>query len=233
MKVTIVGNHCTWTRALSTSFLINDELIVDVPQGSFKSLYRDYGLDNIKYILITHFHSDHFADLHLVIDILSRRKGKYVILAPKGCKERLFSIFHAFGVPHLKKPVEEKFEFLECENGKSYSLGKYKIKTYKMIHGSLDAYGYIIDDGRVKVGFSGDTCMCNSLLKIIKKSNAIFIDASKIDENLNHLSVNEVLNLSREYKNTTFYPVHISDATKKLVKDFGLNETSEGQIIYF
>ena len=232
MKITIVGNHCTWTKELSTSFIINDDMLLDVPQGSFKTLYRDYGLDNISYILITHFHSDHFADLHLVLEILKRQTRKITILAPKTCKERLISLFYAFDVPYLKKYVEDNIEFIECENGKTYKIGHYKIKAYKMIHGELDAYGYIIDDGgNGKAGFSGDTCMCNNLHKIVKHSKVAFVDMSNIDKGLKHLTPEEVLQLKNEYKDTILYPVHLYYTTKAKVKEYGLNQTYEGQVI--
>ena len=231
MLVILVGNCCTWTKNLATSYIINDDLILDVPQGSFKTLYNDYRLDNVKYILISHFHSDHFADLHLLVDVLARQDKKYVIVAPKGCRERLYSLFNAFDVPHLKNYVEEKFEIKECENGKTFNLGKYKIRSYKMTHGSLDAYGYVIDDGTIKVGFSGDSCMCNSLIKIIKKCKAVFIDTSNIQKNLKHLTIDEVKTLSKEYKDVSFYPVHLSTLTLPLIKESGLNETYQGQVI--
>ena len=232
MKITIVGNMCTWTQELSTSFIINDDLLLDVPQGSFKTLYKNYNLNKINYILITHFHSDHFADLHLVVEILRRREQNFVILAPKSCKERLYNIFESFEVAYLKKFLDDKFIFLDCQNGKTYKIGQYKIKAYKMTHGELDAYGFIIEDkDKVKIGFSGDTCMCNNLHKIIKHSKAIFIDTSCIEIGLKHLTIDEVSSLQKEYSNTIFYPIHLSSNTKNLIKKSGLNETTQGQII--
>ena len=231
MRVTIVGNKCTWEKELSTSFIVNDDILIDIPQGSFKTLYHDYDLLKTRYILITHFHSDHFADLHLVIDILERFNIKLIILAPKTCKDRLVNILYTFEVSRLKKYVDENITFLECENGKTYKIGNYKVKAYKMIHGELDAYGFVIDDGNFKIGFSGDTCMCNNLHKIIKHSKAVFIDCAKAEVGLNHLTAEEVKGLQDEYKDVIFYPVHLSKATIHKIAPLVLNETYQGQVV--
>ena len=50
MKVTIVGNMCTWTKELSTSYILNDDVLIDLPQCSFKTLYNDYDLNKIDYL---------------------------------------------------------------------------------------------------------------------------------------------------------------------------------------
>ena len=232
MKITIVGNMCTWTKELSTSFIINDDMLLDTPQGSFKTLYNNYDLNKIDFILITHFHSDHFADLHLVCDILMRIDKKIIILAPKTCKERLINIFYTFDVPHLKKYVEDNVTFLECENGQTYKIGDYKIKAYKMIHETLDAYGFVVEDKNgIKAGFTGDTCICNNLHKIIKHSKAVFIDCSANEVGLKHLTAEEVCALKDEYKSTEFYPIHLSKNTVAKIGQLGLNETLSGQII--
>ena len=88
MKIDVVGSMCTWTKKLSTSYIINDEILFDTPQGTFKTLFEDYDILKTNYIIISHFHSDHFMDIHLVMDYLYHHtKKKITIIAPKGCRE--------------------------------------------------------------------------------------------------------------------------------------------------
>ncbi len=232
MKVTIVGNHCTWTKELSTSFIINSDTLIDVPQGSFKTLYNDYVMDKIDNILITHFHSDHFADIHLIIDIFNKMQDKKLnILAPKGCRERLVQLFKILEVAYLEKYLDDNVTFYECENGKTYKIGNYKIKAYKVAHKNLDAYGFVVEDNHIKVGFTGDSCMCNSLHKILKHSKAVFIDCSSTSKNNSHLSVDEVVSLQNEYKNVLVEPVHFAEGSENLAKNTNLLKTYQGQVI--
>lgn len=230
MKIDLVGNHCTWTKELSTSYIINDNMLFDVPLGSFKTLFNDYNIKNIENIVISHFHSDHFGDLFLVLDVFSKLNKPLTILAPKGCKERIEMIMRKMEVAHLI-PSLDNFTFIIAENGKTVRLGNYKIKCFSVHHENLDAYGYTIDDGSAIVGFSGDSAMCNNIRKIAKASRAMFIDASSVVQNNKHLATFEVANLAKEFENTKFYPVHLSLNSQETLKDFSLERTYQGQTI--
>lgn len=229
MKIDLVGNHCTWAEGLNTSYIINDNLLFDIPIGSFKTLNNKYDLSKIEHIIISHFHSDHFGDIFLAIEILVRLNHFVDILAPKDCKKRIEKLMRTMAIDHLI-PYLDKFKFIDAENGKIVKMGKYKIKCFSVRHGSLDAYGYIIDDG-TKVGFSGDSAMCNNIRKIAKSSKAMFIDASGVVEDQKHLSTFEIKTLSQEFPTTIFYPVHLSTASEKTLDDFKLIHTSQGQKI--
>lgn len=232
MKIDIVGSACTWVKPLSTSFIINDEILFDCPQGSFKTLMNDYKLDKIKYIIITHFHSDHFMDLHLVFDYLFRNfpQSRFTVIAPKGCFERLCSLFRLIEVAYLEEYLKERVCFIDSENGKKIKLGNYNFKCFKMVHGSLDAYGFIIDDG-VKVGFTGDTSMCNNVHKILKKSKACFIDTANFEIDKKHLSVSEVMNLKQEYPDCKLHMVHICTPSAKEITKLGETYPKQAEII--
>lgn len=220
MKVDIVGCHCTWTEELSTSFVIDDTLVIDLPQDSFKKYYTTYDISKLKYIFITHFHSDHFLSLPNIIEVMYKFRAKDItIVAPKTCKERLIQIVKLIELPHLENYINENFTFIECENNKKFSLGKYKVKTFKMFHNLLDAYGYVIEKDGIKIGFTGDTAMCNSVIKIIKASKAVFIDAAGIEKNNKHLSASEVFSLCEEFPQVQIVPIHMSTYSKEVLKE--------------
>ena len=230
MKVIAVGTMCSWTIELSTSFIINDEIIFDTPQGSFKTIYNKYDLSNIKYIIISHFHSDHFMDIHLILEILRKTEQKITIIAPKGCKERLLSMFKLVEVSYLEDYVNNFVTFIDCENQKTITISSYKIKMYKMEHKNLDAYGFIIEYDGIKVGFSGDSCACNSLIKILRKSDVAFIDCASLERNNKHLCIDEFLKLKEEYKNVKIYPIHLTHKVENILK--GKTELlNQGQIL--
>lgn len=234
MKIKIIGCYVTWSKENSTSFLIDEKLIFDVPQGSFKDLYNDNDLTKIEYIIISHFHSDHFADLHLIIDILNQMKEhkNISILAPKGCKERLIKMFEIFDVMHLKEYVDDHVTFIDCEDGKEVTLGDYEIKIYKVLHNWHDTYGFVIEKNGKKIGFSSDSAMCDNLLKIIDVSDAIFIDSSNIEKNNKHLCTEEVISLSKEYPSCRFIPVHMTYRSRAAIEQ-ELEIPKEGQEYIF
>ena len=64
MKVRVIGSGSMWTAFNSASYMIDDNILVDIPNGLCKSLFR-MGIDprNIENVLITHFHGDHYFDI--------------------------------------------------------------------------------------------------------------------------------------------------------------------------
>ena len=230
MKVDIVGNCCTWTRQLCTSYIIDDEILFDAPSGSFKTLMHDYDLKKINYIIISHFHSDHFLELFIVFDYIFKccPNKKLTLIAPKGCQERLDNLFRILEISYLTELVNRNVTFIDSENNKKVKLGQYSIQMFKMAHGELDAYGYVINN----VGFTGDTSMCNNVRKILKKSSACFIDTAAVAINNKHMAVGEVIALQDEFSSCKLYPMHLSEMSMQELDYLGKRHLSQGETVY-
>lgn len=55
MKVEMIGTGAIYTKYNSASTLIDDTLLVDIPNGVHKQLFKKgYAIHNINHILITH-----------------------------------------------------------------------------------------------------------------------------------------------------------------------------------
>lgn len=68
MKVKLIGTGAIYTKYNSACTLLNDDLIVDAPNGTLKQLLK-MGLDPaiINTIVITHMHGDHTADIPFLL----------------------------------------------------------------------------------------------------------------------------------------------------------------------
>lgn len=77
MKVTVIGSGSMWTKCNSASYLIDEDIMIDFPNGACKYLYR-FGVvpSTIKYVLITHFHGDHYFDMPFYILNKSKSDNK-------------------------------------------------------------------------------------------------------------------------------------------------------------
>ena len=208
MKITVLGSGCTWTKELSTSFLINDNFLFDTPQGSYRRILSMIDLVNIHYIYISHFHSDHFAEIHLILEKCKRTNQKLTIIAPKGCKRRLFAMFRVFDVLHLIRYVKKYVTFVTMKHGKTYQDENYKLTFYKMQHVGLLCFGCVFEEGNKKIAFSADTCMCASVHELLQNANVAFLDTAAVQTNFKHLSVKEVAQLQQMYPQVTIYSVH-------------------------
>ncbi len=68
MKLKILGSGSIFSKDNSASCLIDNKILIDVPNGTCKTLKR-IGIEpsNILNILITHFHGDHYFDMPFML----------------------------------------------------------------------------------------------------------------------------------------------------------------------
>ena len=100
MKIELVGTGAIYTKYNSACTLINDDLIVDMPNGTLKQLLKkNYNPDKIKTILITHMHGDHTADVPFFLKYVynfSKINNEIVIIGPKGIENQIVKLFDAY-----------------------------------------------------------------------------------------------------------------------------------------
>ncbi len=237
MKIKVVGNGYSWMSRPNTSFLINDEMFLDVPQACTKFLYGKFDFSKTKYILITHFHSDHYVELHLFYDILKYAKLPYKvkIIAPKTALKHLLRLAKAIDVVRKRKDILKVFEFIELKPNQKIDVDKYEIETFKTEHGLKYSLGYVIKakDCEKKIGFTGDSILCEGVIDLIEKSDVIFIDTSSIhDKHKTHMNIDDVLELHKRYPNKEFHSVHLPDWTFENMKE-ELNIPDCGEVLEF
>ena len=87
-----------------------------------------------------------------------------------------------------------------------------------MLHNWHDAYGFVIESDGQRVGFSGDSAMCNNVRKILKTSQAAFLDSSNVEPNNKHLSASEIISLSKEFSSCKIIPVHLTYRSRALLE---------------
>ena len=80
-------------------------------------------------------------------------------------------------------------------------------------------YGYIFTKDNIKVGFTGDTTLCESVEEMAKSCNFLFCDCMRIDKNEKHMGIDSTIYLSNKYQKCTFVVSHLDDETRgKLMK---------------
>ena len=64
MKLKILGSGNIFSKYNSASYLVDDKIQIDIPNGTCKTL-KNIGIEpsKISEILITHFHGDHYLDM--------------------------------------------------------------------------------------------------------------------------------------------------------------------------
>lgn len=216
MKIELIGTGAIYSKYNSACTLINEDMMVDFPNGTLKQLLRsNHTPENIDKIIVTHMHGDHIADIPFLM--LYKYKEKKIeedtyIIGPKGTEKAIKQLFEAYNF-FIGEGIKKHMKFIELEENQTLDAtdSRYKIQSFPVLHGKMSpAYGYIIDN---KLGLTGDSGLCETVRKIIKNSNVIIADCSNIQGNEAHMGIDNLSLLAKQY-NKTIIPTHMKDTTR-------------------
>ena len=237
MKVRLLGTGAIYSKYNCASELIDDKILVDVGNGVLKELRKiNYDLKELKIIIITHLHVDHYADLPALILNLEVEENlePIYIVGPKELKENLIKLCHIYYQDFFDKFIKEKIKFIEIlpETKAIDVLNDYDIKVYQVNHCNIESYGYIINQ---KLGITGDTCLCKEVLNIFENSEIVITDISMIKGTKYHMGIDDIETIRKTYKNKII-ATHLRDDTreelkKKCLKDVIIKEDGGEMII--
>ena len=218
MKIKLVGTGAMYTAYNSACTLIDNKIIVDMPNGTIKQLLKkNINVGLIDIILITHMHGDHTADIPFFLKYIFnylKIKKNIKIVGPLGIKNKIIELFNAYNFEN-EKEIEQFFniEFIEIlEN--EIEIDNYFIKSYLVLHGEeKPALGYVIDN---KLGLTGDSGLCNNIEEIFKKSQMIISDSSLDIGDSCHLGINDLDYLTKKY-NKKVLCTHLRDETRNII----------------
>lgn len=222
MKVELIGTGLIYSKSNSACTLINDEIIIDMPNGILKQLLKtEHKPENIKTILITHLHGDHTADLPFFYKYIYHREQSsgVVIIGPKGIKNKITQLFEAYNFED-KKIIEKKknIKYIEMsdKNIILQDIEQYKIEAVQVKHGRETlAFGYIIND---VLGITGDTAICEGVKKVIENSKITIADSTLTIGDSSHMGIDNIECLSKIYKKQII-PIHLLDATREELRE--------------
>lgn len=237
MKVNLFGTGSIYTKYHSACTLIDDALMVDMPNGTLKKLLREGFLpENIHTILITHLHGDHIADIPFFLKYVEgylKKEERIILIGPKGIKKAVIQLFKAYRFED-EKEIEELFtiDFVELVEDE-VKIGQYHIQSYLMEHGEeKPALGYVINQ---KIGMSGDTSYCQGIEKIVQNADTIICDTSFLKGDAYHMGIDNLELLSSKYPNKKFLATHLRDKTREILnqKEYKNFWTKEDGFIFY
>ncbi len=223
MKVELIGTGAIYTKYNSACTLINDNIIVDMPNGTLKQLLKkNYNIEKIRTILVTHMHGDHTGDIPFFLKHVysfNKFKNEIVIIGPKGIENQIVKLFNAYRFED-RKEIEEnmniKYIELEQENLTIKDINSYKVQSILVSHGEeKPAYGYIIND---TVGVTGDSGICDGVEEIVKNSKTTIADTSLLEGDSCHMGIDNIKYLIEKYQKPII-ATHLRDTTRERLKN--------------
>lgn len=235
MEINIIGSGSIGATSMSASTLIDKKILIDVPNGVVKHIKKlGYNTGEIESILITHLHGDHFFDIpFFMFDRYFYKNDNLVnIYCPKGTKEKVKELFN-IGFPGDFDRINDviNVKFIEFD-GESKIEGKnFEAYSKYVEHGKFkSAYGYIVNINNKKIGFSGDSKLCNAILEIVSKTDISILDMSHAQNvSDSHMGVEDIKYLCNKYKNKTIVSTHMHEYTKEQALNLNIKNFIVGE----
>lgn len=221
MKLNIIGSGNIFSKYNSASYLIDNNILIDVPNGTCKTL-KNAGIEpsKVSHILITHFHGDHFLDMPFILlnKIFDNSEPSNIYCDTTG-KDKIYDITK-LAFPNKVEKINGYFQYIHNDK---FSIGKYKIERILLEHEEgINAYGYIFNDNIQNIGFTGDSRLCKNVEKMAEKCNHLICDCNSIIGKKSHLGINNLEYLSTKYPNCIFYATHLDDTTRKKLNELNI-----------
>ena len=217
MKIDLIGTGAIYSKYNSACTLLNEDMLVDVPNGALKQLLNSKHIpEKIDKILITHMHGDHIADIPFLLMYMYKAKNvsrKTTIIGPISIENKIKQLFKIYDYNLLEK-IMEYIQFIELDENEVLENNNinYKIQPIPVIHGNeKPSYGYIIDN---KLGFTGDSSLCKGVENIVNKCEITIADSSNIVGDESHMGIDNLEYLIKKY-NKTIIATHMKDETRE------------------
>ena len=229
MKIKYLGTGNMGGSQKNTAFVIDNHVLMDIGSGTLNSL-RDSGLDtgDIDTLIITHWHVDHFGDMtnylirFFIRHALAKDDKKVTVIGPRGTRQKIkdqVAFFHGEEeMKNLFAGIEGRMSFVDLDWGKTWQGNGVKIEAFPVNHADSVSNGYLIEKNNKRFSFSGDTAMCDNLIKYLDNSDvAIWEAVSKDGLRPGHMNLVEIEQVAKDYPNKNFYLVHRGDFETKSV----------------
>jgi len=239
MKIMALGTGALSAKALSPSFLIDNEILIDCPNGIIKRM-RNHEIDfqKIKIVIISHFHGDHDWDMPFLLREYNRgqkRTEPLTLIAPLGAMDR-YKTLYTLALPedNLDTIYENAklnvIEISDKELRKPFIICDYKIYVYKMSHGGIAAYGFRIEKDTNSIAFTCDSIMCDNVLKVIQNAKIAFVDITNLEKSRIHMGIEDLEILKAKFPNCKVFPVHMTDNTLEELIKRGYEVPQDGDV---
>jgi ribonuclease BN (tRNA processing enzyme) len=189
------GNAFGANGSAFNSFILNGKYLFDVGPTALQQLHKSRAnpLD-IEVVMVSHFHADHFFGLPFLFLEFWRhqRTNELVIAGPPGIAERAEGIWE-LGFPGMPpRSPGYKRRYIEVCDGMEAEAAGLEFTAAEVDHvPSLQCFGYRAHTGGRTLMYSGDSKMCDGLLKLAPGAEALVLDCSHGGDPV-HLSVDDV-----------------------------------------
>ena len=176
MKLTILGNNGPFPAAggACSGYLIRSgyaNILIDCGNGTLANLQKVISIDKLDAIILTHLHSDHISDMHVLKYAvqIKRKRGQFdhliKVYAPPEPSEE-----------YQRLNVQDAFILNIILEDTQLQIGDIKISFSLMKHPAMD-FAVSMESNGKRFVFSGDTSWTDAIVSFAKGADLLMLDA--------------------------------------------------------
>jgi ribonuclease BN (tRNA processing enzyme) len=180
------GNAFASNGNAFSSFLLNGRYLFDCGPTVLQQL-RKAGVSShdVEVVFISHFHADHFFGLpSLLLDgTYTGRTNDLTIVGPPGVEDHTEQLIK-LGYPglHKTKPQPFKRRYVEVSDLFVSNLYELAICASRVDHvDEFTCFAYRVQIGGRSVVYSGDSTLCEGLMRLVPGADVIVLECSTMD----------------------------------------------------
>lgn len=236
--------------------LIDGELLIDFPSDTYAhALCHGVRLDRVRFLLITHSHSDHFAPEDLEFRGMAFAPGMENVPVDLYCSEAVIRRYREVNGGRVCAPIEKALRLHAVRAYETFSAGDYTITPLPARHmATEECFIYVVEKAGKCLLYGNDTgFLYEEVFEYIERAKIVFdfvsLDCTLVDNPVSdtgtHMGfdqVNRVLNrffsIGAVTEHTRKYVTHFShngrplqDVLERRAQSFGLSVAYDGEKI--
>lgn len=222
MRLTVLGSGDAFSGCgCNAGYLVDGRVLVDcgAPVPAF-ARRAGSDLQDLRLILLTHFHADHTFMLPVVLGAVALTDTPaprgLAIAGPVGTREYVNRLMDAGYGHHIIGLIRDTIapQFVELQDGDDVEVAGYRVGAHAVIHSLGPSLAYTVTDAAgARVGFSGDSTLCAGLKRAIRGSDVFVCECTGWGAPVpgGHLWNEEVAELIADNPSTTFLLSHLKE----------------------
>jgi len=182
LKLTVVGCSGSFAgpQSASSCYLVEGDgfrVLLDLGSGALGALARHVDICAVDAVVLSHLHPDHCIDMcGYYVARKYRPQGALPpipVYGPAGTATRMAT---AYGLP-VSPGMTEQFDFRTLSPQAGFELGPFRLRVDRTVH-PIEAYAIRVEHAGRTLVYSGDSGVCEPLVKLAEGADLFLCEAS-------------------------------------------------------
>lgn len=182
MKLTVIGCAGSFGGPVGATscYLLEAEdfrVVLDLGSGALGQLAKHTDIYGVDAMILSHLHPDHCIDMcGYYVARAYRPEGAAARLPTWGPADTPARMAAAYGLPE-DPGMTGQFDFRTLTPGATFEVGPFRVSVDRTVH-PIEAYAMRIEHGGKVFTYSGDSGICEPLVKLARNSDLFLCEAS-------------------------------------------------------